>query len=98
MDPAPADALIKTDDPEMTDALLEFGRRMLREHGIVDSGDTTALGIGAMTAARWSSFFSTMQKQGLYQPDLDPALAYTAAVRRQGHGSVDASKIDAARH
>ena len=87
MDPAPANALIKTDDPEMTDALLDFGRRMLREHGIVDSGDATALGIGAMTAARWSSFFSTMQKQGLYQPDLDPARAYTLQFVDKGIGA-----------
>ena len=40
----------------MTDALLEFGRRMLKEHGIVDSGDAATLGIGAMTEARWTRF------------------------------------------
>ena len=76
-DPAPGNTLIKQDNPEMTDGLLEFGRRMLREHGIVDSGDTATLGIGAMSPARWQEFFSSMQSQGLYQPDLDWKAAFT---------------------
>ena len=83
-DPASADALIKSDNPEMTDALLAFGRRMLREHGIVDSGDTDTAGIGTMTAARWAEFFASMQSQGLYPTTLDPAQAYTLAF--VGHG------------
>lgn len=76
-DPAPGNALIKQDNPEMTDGLLEFGRRMMREHGIVDSGDTTKLGIGAMDDARWQSFFKAMQGEGLYKPDLDWKAAFT---------------------
>ena len=76
-DPAPANALIKQDNPEMTDGLLEFGRGMLKERGIVDSGDATRLGIGAMTDARWADFTRAMAGQGLYAADLDPKHAYT---------------------
>src|SRR5262245_25962555 len=45
-DPAPANELIKRDNPEMTDALLAYGIAKIKEHGIVDSGDAKTYGIG----------------------------------------------------
>ena len=77
-DPAPANALIKRDNPEMTDALLAYGIAKMKEYGIVDSGDAKTLGIGAMTEARWHEFFSGMAKAGLYPTSLDFHKAYTA--------------------
>jgi NitT/TauT family transport system substrate-binding protein len=85
-DPAPGNALIKLDNPEMTDGLLEYGRRVLRDRGIVDSGDAATLGIGAMTDARWEAFFRSMQQQGLYKPDLDWKRAYTLRFVDKGTG------------
>lgn len=85
-DPAPGNALIKSDNPEMTDALLEFGRRMLKERGIVDSGDATTLGIGAMTEARWTEFYRSMLQQSLYSGDLDVPAAYTLRFVDKGIG------------
>ncbi len=85
-DPAPGNALIKQDNPEMTDGLLGFGRRMMLEHGIVDSGDATKLGIGAMTEARWQDFFKAMQGQGLYAADLDWKAAYSTQFVDKGVG------------
>ena len=43
-DPAPGNALIKKDNPEMNDALIAYGIAKIKEYGIVDSGDakTTA--------------------------------------------------------
>jgi NitT/TauT family transport system substrate-binding protein len=76
-DPAPAFALIKKDNQEMTDALLEYGRGKLKEYGVVDSGDSAELGIGAMTEARWRDFFETMSGQGLYPKDMDWQKAFT---------------------
>ena len=76
-DPGPANALIKHDNPEMTDALLEYGRNALKARGIVDSGDARRLGIGAMTDARWEAFFRSMVQQGLYPADMDWKRAYT---------------------
>lgn len=35
-DPSPANRLIKEANPEMSDALLAYGRKMMNEHGIVD--------------------------------------------------------------
>jgi NitT/TauT family transport system substrate-binding protein len=76
-DPAPGNALIKRDNPEMTDALLAYGIAKIKEYGIVDSGDAKTHGIGAMTDARWHNFFDTMSKTGVYPKDLDFRKAYT---------------------
>ena len=76
-DPAPGNALIKRDNPEMTDALLAYGIAKIKEYGMVDSGAAKTYGIGAMTDARWRDFFDTMSKAGVYPKDLDFRKAYT---------------------
>jgi NitT/TauT family transport system substrate-binding protein len=76
-DPAPANALIERDNPEMTDALLAYGREKMKEYGIVDSGDAKKNGIGAMSEARWGDFFDGMTKAGLYPASLDFRRAFT---------------------
>ena len=76
-DPAPANALIKRDNPEMTDTLLAYGIAKLKEYGIVDSGDTKTDGIGAMTEKRWQEFFDTMAGAGVYPKNLDFRQAFT---------------------
>ena len=76
-DPAPANALIKRDNPEMTDALLAYGITKIKQYGIVDSGHAKTYGIGAMTDARWRDFFDTMSKAGVYRKDIDFRKAYT---------------------
>lgn len=82
-DPAPANALIKRDNPEETDGLLAFARDKMNANGIVDSGDSKRDGIGVMTDARWRDFFEVMAKQGLYSKTLDWKNAYTT--RFVGH-------------
>lgn len=76
-DPSAANALIKRDNPEMTEALLAYGRQALIDHGIVLSGDALTLGIGAMTDTRWEAFFRSMAEAGLYPAELDFHRAYT---------------------
>ena len=76
-DPAPANALIKHDNPEQTDGLLAFAHDKLKANGVVDSGDSKRDGIGVMTEARWRDFFEVMAKQGLYPATLDWKKAYT---------------------
>ena len=56
----------------------------MKEYGIVDSGDTAKLGIGAMTDARMKNFFDKMVKAGLFKADLDYKKSLHAAVREQG--------------
>jgi NitT/TauT family transport system substrate-binding protein len=76
-DPAPASRLIKQDNPEMPDALLSYGRDVMKTRGIVDSGDAQKLGIGAMTDARWAEFYLSMADVGVYPKGLDVTKAYT---------------------
>jgi NitT/TauT family transport system substrate-binding protein len=76
-DPAPANGLIKHDNPEMTDALLAYGIAKIKEYGIVDSGEAKTKGIGAMTEARWRDFFDTMSGAGVYPENLDFHRAFT---------------------
>jgi NitT/TauT family transport system substrate-binding protein len=76
-DNAGANALIKRDNPDMTDAQIAFSIAKMKEFGIVDSGDSLTLGIGAMTDARQKSFFDKMVKTGAFKADLDYKKAYT---------------------
>jgi NitT/TauT family transport system substrate-binding protein len=70
-------ARILKDNPDYTAEWAESATQALRDNGIVESGDTAALGIGAMTDARWKDFFDTMVQAGLYKPDFDYRAAYT---------------------
>src|SRR4029077_12894546 len=76
-DPTPGNALIKRDNPEMTDALIAYGIAKIKEYGVVDSGEAKTGGIGAMSEARWRDFFDTMTKAGLYPADMDFPKAFT---------------------
>jgi NitT/TauT family transport system substrate-binding protein len=85
-DPAPANALIKKDNPEMTDDLIAQAIAKMKAHGIAMSGDATTLGLGAMTDARWKTFFDTMADEGLYPKTLDYRRAYTTRFVDKGAG------------
>lgn len=85
-DNAGADALIKRDNPEMTDELLAYSRTKMKEYGIVDSGDALTHGIGAMSDERMKDFFGKMVKAGLFKADLDYTKAYTLQFVNKGVG------------
>jgi NitT/TauT family transport system substrate-binding protein len=72
-----ANAVIKKLNPEMTDELLAYSIAKMKEHGIVDSGDTLKDGIGAMSDARVASFFDKMVRAGVVRRDIDFRKAYT---------------------
>lgn len=83
-DPAPANVLIKKDNPDMTDELLAFGRGKLIEHGMIMGGDAAAKGVGVMTDERWKAFFDVMAADGLYPRNMDYKKAYTTAFIEKG--------------
>ena len=74
---APADDLIKHQNPEMTDDLLTYSAAKMKEYGIVDSGDALELGIGAMTDARMANFIGKMVRAGVTKAGLDYRKSYT---------------------
>lgn len=85
-DSRPGNTLIKKQNPEMTDALLAYSIAKMKEFGIVDSGDSVKLGIGAITDARMKSFFDKMVHAGVIKPGLDYKRAYTTRFVNKGVG------------
>jgi NitT/TauT family transport system substrate-binding protein len=81
-----ANALIKKDNPDIDDAQIAFSIQKMKEYGIVDSGDTLKMGIGAMTDARMKSFYDRMVKSKLNKPDLDYRKSYTLQFVNKGVG------------
>lgn len=85
-DNAAANALIKKDNPDMTDDQIAFSIAKLKEYGIVDSGDTEKLGIGAMTDARVADFYAKMVRAKVAPEGIDVAKAYTLQFVNKGVG------------
>jgi hypothetical protein len=85
-DPRPGNALIKKQNPEMTDALLANSIAKMKQYGIVDSGDSLKLGIGAMTDATIKSFYEKMVRAGVVQAGIDYRKAYTLQFVNKGVG------------
>jgi NitT/TauT family transport system substrate-binding protein len=75
--PEPGNQLIKKDNPEMTDELLAYSLKKMKEYGIVISGDAEKKGIGMMTDARWKSFFDEFVKAGVFKAETDYKQAFT---------------------
>ena len=76
-DDTKANAAIKKDNPDITDDELAFATKTMKDFGIVDSGDTKTLGIGAMTDARQKDFFDKMVKAGVVSGSVDYKKSYT---------------------
>jgi NitT/TauT family transport system substrate-binding protein len=85
-DNKPANALIRKHNPEMSDELLAYSVDKMKQYGIVDSGDTLKLGIGALTDARMKSFFDKMVRVGVTKPNIDYRRAYSTQFVNKGVG------------
>ena len=86
-----ANALIKKDNPEMTDDLIAQAIDKMKTYGMAMFGDAQSSGLGSMTDARWKEFFDTMSGEGLYPDNLPYRDAYTLQFVNKGHG-LDARK------
>jgi NitT/TauT family transport system substrate-binding protein len=67
-DPAPANALIKRDNPNMTDDVIAQSIALLKAHGIVLGGDAAVHGIGTITDARMKRTFDMLVQHKLIDP------------------------------
>jgi len=85
-DNAAANELIKKDNPDMNDEQIAFSIETMKEFGIVDSGDTATMGIGAMTAERIAGFYASMVKAKVVADGLDITKAYTLDFVNKGVG------------
>ncbi len=86
-DNSAANAMIKQDNPEMTDEQIAFGIAKMKEYGIAVSGDAVDKGIGCMTDARWQDFYRQMADVGVYTAGLDVTQAYTTELVCHGLGT-----------
>jgi NitT/TauT family transport system substrate-binding protein len=75
--PAPGNALIKRDNPEMSDDLLAYSHRKLKEYAIVTGGDATTRGLLTMTDARWKNTIDFLRDASLTRSGIDYSKAYT---------------------
>jgi NitT/TauT family transport system substrate-binding protein len=85
-DPKPANDLIKRDNPDMTDAVIAQAITQFKTRGMIQGGDAATLGIGAMTDARWKTFFDLMSANKVYAKTLDYRKAYTTLFVNIGRG------------
>ncbi len=87
-------ALIKKDNPEMTDDVIAQAIEKMKSYGLAFSGDAEVKGIGAMSEGRWQEFFDVMAKQGVYPADLGYRNAYTLQFVNRGY-AVNAQHAEA---
>ncbi|MFN3672499.1 MAG: ABC transporter substrate-binding protein, partial [Bosea sp. (in: a-proteobacteria)] len=83
---AAADAQILKDNPDMDQEKINYAVKVMNEKGIVKSGDALTLGIGAMTDARWASFYKTMTDVGVFPAGIDIKKAYSLDFINKGVG------------
>jgi NitT/TauT family transport system substrate-binding protein len=82
-----ANALMLKDNPEVTEAEMEASVKLMKQQGIVDSGESLQNGIGAMNAARVKDFYDQMVKAGLYKAgevDLNKVATYQFVNKKLG--------------
>ncbi|NUB46001.1 ABC transporter substrate-binding protein [Fertoebacter nigrum] len=85
-DNSAANAMIKADNPDMTDEQIDFGIKKMLEAGIVDSGDAETMGIGVITDAKVQDFFDKMVEAGVIDGAIDYKASYTTAFVGKGVG------------
>lgn len=67
-DPAPGNALIKKDNPNMTDEQLTYSVAKLKEMGMVTGGDAAKAGIGIITEQRAKASYDFLVSAKLIDP------------------------------
>ncbi|MEI7570590.1 MAG: ABC transporter substrate-binding protein [Alcaligenaceae bacterium] len=75
-----ATTLMVKDNPELSAAEVEASVELMKQQGIVDSGDAQTLGIGTMKAERIQDFYAQMIQAGLYRAG-DVDLSQVAALQ-----------------
>ncbi len=81
-----ANEMIKKDNPDITDEQIAFSIAQMKKFGIVDSGDTEKLGIGAMTDERMQSYYDKMVKAKVMPAGIDIKKSYTLDFVNKGVG------------
>jgi len=78
--PAPGNALIRKDNPQMSDELLAYGVRKMREYGIVAGGSAATAGLLTMNDARWQTTVDFLRSAGLGKASTDYSKAWSLEI------------------
>ena len=70
-DQAPGNALIKADNPKMTDGQIAFAIEKLKQSKAVDGGDAATQGIGIITTDRYKKTYDFLVAAELLDPKTD---------------------------
>lgn len=81
-DPSAGNVLIRKDNPQMTEELLAYSLRQMREHAIVEGGAAKREGLLTMTDARWRATVDFLKLTRLAKPNVDYSKAWSLAIVR----------------
>ena len=95
-DRSKGDALILRDNPEMDATTIAKSVQLMKDLGVVDSGDSLTLGIGAIKPERIKDFYDKMVRAGLYKAgEVDLSKVATTQFVNQGVGVALKKKLQA---
>lgn len=77
VDPSSAITKIIAVAPENSKNLMSYSVEMMAKYNIVQTSETSKIGIGGMTDARWREHFDLLVRQGLFKSSFDYKKSYT---------------------
>jgi NitT/TauT family transport system substrate-binding protein len=83
--PAPANVLIKQDNPKMTDDRIDFAIKTMKDIKLLDGDAAATQGIGVMTEARWKATYDFLVKASLLKASTNWKSAYTTEFVKDLH-------------
>ncbi len=83
--PGPANALIKQDNPKMTDDRIAYAIKTMKDIKVLNGDAAAAQGIGIMTDARWKATYDFLVKANLLKASTDWKSAFTTAFVKDLH-------------
>jgi NitT/TauT family transport system substrate-binding protein len=83
--PAPANVLIKQDNPKMTDDRIDFAIKTMKDIKLLDGDAAATQGIGVMTEARWQATYDFLVKANLLKASTNWKSAYTTEFVKDLH-------------
>jgi NitT/TauT family transport system substrate-binding protein len=86
-DNSAANSLIRRHNPDVSDETLGYALARMKEHHIVESEASLALGIGTMNETRVQSFFDKMVGAGVLNPAIDWRQAIDTRFVNKGFGT-----------
>ena len=85
-DNAAANEMILADNPDMSQAKIDYAIGKMKSEGIVESGEALERGIGALSDEKIEDFYQKMVDAGVIEAGLDLSTAYTTEFVNAGLG------------